>query len=123
MMKRPLVIDPTRSLYAICHAFPQTRQTPFREGDTDYRDFEGTSFRHCIECGKDHFVGEIARHTEEHKRIRTGGSHQAASFVIIESYFTVVAPRAIVAGSYSRTYSSVLNFSVERRDFCGDILR
>jgi hypothetical protein len=44
----------------------QTRQTPLWEGDANYRDLEVAAFRHRIECRKDHHVGEIAGHTEEH---------------------------------------------------------
>jgi hypothetical protein len=67
MVEGLLVIDPARSLNAVRHAFAQTRQTPFREGDADYRDIEGASFRHYIECREDHLVSEIARHAEEHQ--------------------------------------------------------
>ena len=78
MVEGALIIDPARSLYAVRHAFVQTLQTPLREGDADYRDLEGASFRHRIERREDHLVGEIARHTEEHKRIRTGRGHQGS---------------------------------------------
>ena len=77
-----LVIDLARSLYAVRHAFAQTRQTPLREGDTDYRDLQGAPFRHRIESGEDHLVGEIARHTEEHQRVRTRRGHQTSSFLV-----------------------------------------
>src|SRR5579863_6078876 len=40
MVERAPVIDPPRSLYAVRHAFAQTRQTPIWEGDTNYRDFQ-----------------------------------------------------------------------------------
>ena len=81
MVEGALVIDPARSLDAVRHAFVQTRQTPLREGDADDRDLQGASFRHRIECREDHLVGEIARHTEEHQRVRTGGGHQAPPFL------------------------------------------
>ncbi len=81
MVEGTLVIDPARSLYAVGHAFAKTRQTPLRESDADYRHLEGTSFRHRIECREDHLVGEIARHTEEHQRVRTGCGHQATPFL------------------------------------------
>jgi hypothetical protein len=70
-----LVIDPARSFYAVGHALMQTPQTPFRESDANYRDSEAPSFHHCIERREDHLVGEVARHAEEHQRVRTGGSH------------------------------------------------
>jgi len=73
--KGSLVIDPARSFYAVRHALMQTRQTPFRESDANYRDFEVPSVHHCIERREDHLVGEVARHAEEHQRVRTGGSH------------------------------------------------
>src|ERR1019366_8547655 len=76
MVEGALVIDPARSLYAVRHAFAQTRQIPLREGDADYRDLQGASFSHRIESGKDHLVGEISRHTEEHQRVRTRRGHQ-----------------------------------------------
>ena len=69
MAEGTLVIDPARSLYAVRHAFVQTRHTPLREGDADHRDLEGTSFRHRIERREDHLMGEIARHTKEHQRV------------------------------------------------------
>src|SRR6185437_12919987 len=74
-VERAPVIDSPRSLYAVRHALAQTRETPIWEGDTDYRDFQCISFHHRIERREDHLVGEIARHTEEHQRVRTGGSH------------------------------------------------
>ena len=77
MVEGTLVIDPARALDAVRHAFVQTRQTPLREGDADYRDLEGAAFHHRIERREDHLVGEIARHTEEHQRVRTGGGHQS----------------------------------------------
>ena len=77
MVEGALVIDPARSLDAVRHAFAQTRQTPLREGDADDRDLQGASFRHRIERREDHLVGEIARHTEEHQRVRTRCGHQA----------------------------------------------
>ena len=80
MVEGTLVIDPARSLDAVRHAFAQTRQTPLREGDADDRGLQGTSFRHRIERREDHLVGEIARHTEEHQRVRTRSGHQAPSF-------------------------------------------
>ena len=48
MVEGALVIDPARSVYAVRHAFAQTRQTPLREGDTDYRDLQCAPFRHRI---------------------------------------------------------------------------
>ena len=81
MAEGALVIDPARSLDAVRHAFVQTLQTPLREGDADYRDLEVASFHHRIERREDHLVGEIARHTEEHQRVRTGGGHQAPAFL------------------------------------------
>jgi len=75
-----LVIDPTRSLYAVRHAFPQTIQAPLWEGNADYRNLEGVSFRHRVERREDHLVGKIARHTEEHQRVRTGRGHQTLPF-------------------------------------------
>lgn len=66
IVERALVVDPTGSLDAVRHAFAQTRQTPLRESDADYGDLEIATLRHRIECGEDHLVGEIARHSEEH---------------------------------------------------------
>src|ERR1039458_6274852 len=70
-----LVIDPARSFYAVRHALMQTRPTPFRASDADYRDFEVPSFHNSIERREDNFVGEVPRHAEEHQRVRTGGGH------------------------------------------------
>jgi hypothetical protein len=69
MVEGTLVINSARSLYAVRHAFVQAHHTPLRKGDPDYRDLEGTSFRHRIERREDHLVGEIARHTEEYQRV------------------------------------------------------
>ena len=81
MVQGALVIDPARSLDAVLHAIAQMRQTPLREGDADDRDFQGASFRHRIERREDHLVGEIARHAEEHQRVRMGGGHHGASLL------------------------------------------
>ena len=81
MVEGALVIDPARSLDAVLHAIAQMRQTPLRGGDADDRDLQGASFRHRIERREDHLVGEIARHTEEHQRVRTRGGHEAPPLV------------------------------------------
>ena len=72
-----LIIDPARSHHAVLHAIAQIRQTPFRGGDADDRDVQCAAFRQRIERRDDHLVGEIARHTEQHQRVRMGGGHQA----------------------------------------------
>ena len=59
------------------YAFTRTLQTPLREGNADYRDLQGTSFCHRIQCREDHFVGEIAHNTEEHQHIQIRRGHQA----------------------------------------------
>ena len=82
MAEGPLVIDPARSLDAVGNAFVQLRQTPLGEGDADDRDLEITSLHHGIERREDHLVGEIARHTEEHQRVGTGGGHQAPTSLV-----------------------------------------
>ena len=66
MLEGAPVIDPARLLYAVRHVFAQARQIPVGEGDADYRDLEGASFRHRIKCREDHLVGEIASDAEEH---------------------------------------------------------
>src|ERR1039458_2876646 len=86
MAEGSLVIDPARSLDAVRHALVQTRQTPLGEGDADDRDFKVTSLHHGIECREDHLVGEIARHTEEHQRVGTGGCHQASTFLLVAAF-------------------------------------
>ena len=78
MVEGALVINPARSLDAVFHAIAQMRQIPFREGHSDDRNLQIPSFRHRIERREDHLVGEIARHTEEHQRVRTRGSHEAS---------------------------------------------
>jgi len=64
MVEGTLVIDSARSLNAVSYAFVQTLQTPFGEGNANYRDLEGVVFHHRIKRGKDHLVGQIARHSE-----------------------------------------------------------
>jgi hypothetical protein len=69
MVEGTLVINSARSLYAVRHAFVQTRHTPLRKGNPDYRDIKSSSSRHGVECREDHLVGEIARHPEEYQRV------------------------------------------------------
>jgi hypothetical protein len=69
MMESALVIDSSRSLDAVRHAFVKTFQAPFREGDPDHRDLKVPSLCHCIECREDHLVGKITGYTEEHQCI------------------------------------------------------
>src|ERR1022692_1718883 len=78
MMKGRLAVDPARPFYAFRHALVQTGQAPLREGDADYRDLKGAALHHRIKRRKDHLVGEIARHPEEHQRVRMGGFHQSS---------------------------------------------
>ncbi len=75
--ERAFVIDAARPLDAVRHALVQALQTPLRESDADHRNFESASLRHRIECREDHLVGQIARHTENHQRIRLRFSHHA----------------------------------------------
>src|SRR5579872_5791779 len=76
MLEGPLVVDPSRLLDAVRHAFLQSLQRPLRKCDADDRNVEVSTFHHRIESGKDHFVGEITRHTVDHKSIRLRGAHQ-----------------------------------------------
>ena len=76
MVEDAVVIDPARSLDAVLHAIAQMRQTPLRRSHSDDRDLQIASPGYRIEGREDHLVGEIARHTEEHQRVGTRGSHQ-----------------------------------------------
>ena len=69
MLKSAFVIDSARSLDAVSRTLVQALQTPLWKGDADHRNFECASLYHCIECREDHFVGQIARHAEDHQRI------------------------------------------------------
>src|SRR5665213_1133006 len=81
MVEGALVINPARLLDAVRDAIVQPPQTPLRKGDADHRDRERASFHHRIEGREDHLVSEIAGYTEEHQRVRAGGSHQATSLL------------------------------------------
>ena len=69
MAEGTLVIDSARSLNAVSYALVQMLQTPLGEGNANYRDLEGVVFHHRIERREDHFVGQIARYTEDFESI------------------------------------------------------
>src|ERR1035438_3639474 len=75
--ERLFVIDSTRALNTVRHPIVQTRHPPIRKGNADHWNFQGPSLYHCIECRKNHLVGQVARHTEEHQRIRMLPRHKA----------------------------------------------
>src|ERR1039457_2334834 len=67
--ERLFVIDSTRTLNTVRHPIVQALHTPLWKCDADNWNLQGPSLYHCIEGRKDHFVGQITRHTEDHQRI------------------------------------------------------
>jgi hypothetical protein len=69
MMEGALIIDAPGVADAVGHAPVQPRQSPFWKGDANYRYGESPALRHGVEGGEDHFVGEVAGHSEENQRV------------------------------------------------------
>ncbi len=63
------VIDLAGLLDTVRHLFAHLRQVPLRGGDAYHRHVEGAALGHRVERRKDHFVGEVASHAEDHQRI------------------------------------------------------
>src|SRR5580658_7107484 len=77
VFERALVIHSARSLDAVRDPLVQALHTQLREGDADYGNFERASLDHRIKCREDHLMGQVARHPEEHQRVRMGLGHHA----------------------------------------------
>ena len=63
------VIDLAGLPDAVRRLFAQLRQAPFRGGDAHHRHIEHAALGHRVERRKDHLVGEVAGHAEDHQRI------------------------------------------------------
>jgi hypothetical protein len=81
MLKRTLVIDPTRLLDAVSHSPLESLDAPLGECDTDDGDVKCSAFHHRVKRWEDHLVGKIAGHAVDHKSIGLGSAHQALSFL------------------------------------------
>jgi hypothetical protein len=80
-LKRTLIIDSAGSFYAVRRASVQPLKAPLGKSDADDRDLEGSTLYHCIECGEDHLVREIAGRAKDYKSIGLRGVHETSSFL------------------------------------------
>ena len=70
MFQGGLVVDPARVLDAILRAVAEIGHAPVRGGHADHRHLQVAALGQRIERGEGHFVGKIARHAEQHQRVR-----------------------------------------------------
>ena len=75
MFQSGRVVDPARRMLdAILRAVAEVGHAPVRGGHADHRHLQVAALGQRVERGEGHFVGKIARHAEQHQRVR-GSRH------------------------------------------------